>query len=1421
MPTAPPLDPRRYQDLVDRLRFLLRGTEHTPGYLPEWNDQTDDAGMALVRTYARLMELVLQRLGKVPDRNLMAFLDFAGVSKMPPGAARGPVAFFLQPGAAGGTVPAGTRVATVQTSTQPAVVYEVQENFYLNPAAVVEGYTLEPGRDRYANRTPALTGQVAAVFAPFEGDTDMEHALYVGDPTLPASARPFKLRLHMAIVAGHLMPPWSDPRKWRNRLDDPFDLCNELIFNMEWAKSTGSGWEVLPRPRFSGGDYAWPGVTLTFRNMSSFGQAGLSGLGLSTALTGRWLRGRMTKPFRDSFPPVRAVGLEVVQDGGVAPDLAFAGSAPADLSTSFLPFGDAPKGGETLALSSTEALGFASAQPSGMVALDIPVDTGDVKWQWTAWNLASRSGAQTLPDGLDDDAAITVSAKVDDTARLGANGRISLVVAEPLRFPFALKVAMTGGAYPRVPLLRQLRVTGQVGPEGATHTTVPTRLYWYSPATAAWTEIKPAQPYHPFGLTPEVGAELVAFFDQREKPRITTSMHPVSETDLRVFGFVNGKPAGFHDEAWGDNPVPITTSARLEALPVSSTTLHLDVTIAATATVEWEYLSATGWKLLGRSSVSQPATGGALRIKEAMPQTADPFVDTTYALTRPGHVAFRRPLDATEGKVNGQAGYWVRVRLAGGSYGPAAQYVTTGGDKPGFELAQGTGGATAPVVKRLTLRYNTGQPTPLAALYNDFRYVNKTGTNVWDSDAPGESYTLFPMPDPLEPPALYLGLDRAPGNTALTLYASVPARQALEYLPVVAPPTERGALPPPESTCPDPDPPADSGEGAVQIAWEYWNGRTWDSLTVADGSYGFTEPGEIQLLLPPDMAPLARFSTGERYWIRARYLGGPTQAFPVLSGLPTNTVRVVQVQTVAAEVLGSSTGRQEQVFPVIKPPVQPGQVLLVREPERPSTTDEQALVAEEGEGAVEERMGADGLPTFWVRWHEVANLRLSGPHSRHYSVDRAAGTIHFGDGVQGMVPPRGSGNLVLQQYQSGGGASGNQPAGAVTQLKTSLPYVQAVRNPDAMDGGSEPESDEEVRRRGPFTIKHRGRALTAEDLEWLAREAASTRVARAKVLSNRNRLLLPERGWVTVIVLPRGTEKRPLPATELIDTVEDYLAQRAGPDLAARSPSRINVIGPGYVPVSLAVNIQPTSTGEMEAVRSRVQAQLDRFLHPLTGGQYGTGWEFGRPVYLSELYAALEALDGVEYVPQIRFRPTCATLPLAFGDGAPELRTALCKGSRVARHDNSQVYGRLMDELPALSRPAGARVIHFREGELIWLVPPAETEAAQGLRLYIRSIDGTKLLVDPFVAATDFPVGTPVVTGDEGAASVLTEAVAAGQTVTTLLVQPLLDSAGDMVAIGASGLAFPVADFGTKLELGAHDLIYSGSHTIVFGEEGG
>jgi predicted phage baseplate assembly protein len=421
-------------------------------------------------------------------------------------------------------------------------------------------------------------------------------------------------------------------------------------------------------------------------------------------------------------------------------------------------------------------------------------------------------------------------------------------------------------------------------------------------------------------------------------------------------------------------------------------------------------------------------------------------------------------------------------------------------------------------------------------------------------------------------------------------------------------------------------------EERLRLVWEYWNGRQWAGLTVLDETENFTRPGLIEFLAPSDFASHEEFGQPPRYWLRVRWERGEFALTARLRRMLLNTTMASQTVTLRNEILGSSDGSSEQKFRTTQSPVLPGPRLEVREPEMPSAAELEVITREEGEDAITIIPDAAGRPKdIWVRWHEAPDFYASVPRSRHYVIDHLTGEIRFGDGLNGLIPPIGAGNIRLARYQIGGGKVGNRAEGTIVQLKTTVPYVDKVTNTEASAGGADAETIDSLIMRSPRTIRHGGRAITVEDYEDLAM-LASPDVARSKSIPLRNLVEDPlgeqpkTLGEVSVIIVPRSTEAKPLPSLELLSRVQDYLEAQSIPT------SHVSVVGPLYIRVDVTLEISLVSLEGATAVEQAIQQRLAVFLHPLTGGLDGAGWDFGRRPHRSDLYALIEAVPGVDHI---------------------------------------------------------------------------------------------------------------------------------------------------------------------------------------------
>jgi hypothetical protein len=621
--------------------------------------------------------------------------------------------------------------------------------------------------------------------------------------------------------------------------------------------------------------------------------------------------------------------------------------------------------------------------------------------------------------------------------------------------------------------------------------------------------------------------------------------------------------------------------------------------------VAWEY-----WN--GREWAAVPGFSG----DPAMPPAdLDPLPTAAF-----GMVVLTVPDDLEPTTVAGIDGRFMRVRLVSGGFG-FTQDVTW------FDTAAEVTNkltyvvARPPALSEFKLGYSwaDGPYAPERVLtFNDFRYADRTDEATW----PGRVFRPFVPPEDVTP-ALYLGFDKP-----------LPVDQIGILVDVVEDPAE-------------PVGPA--------LVWEYWDGGSWRALRVADGTNNLRRQGLIGLIGPRDSVALDRFGT-PRWWLRARLAEDGPPGEPAIRGVFPNATWAVQQQTVLDDPVGTSTGLPDQVLAMRQIPVLPGEQIEVRELAGKRAAVEWRIVAlglfagdQRAVREIEDLLGREGPPDVqygplrlrrdrtkqvieaWVRWLSVPHLQRSGPTDRHYTLERSRGRLQFGDGTAGKVPPAGA-VILARRYQSGGGRVGNVAVGAISQLQGAVGGIEAVANPMPAEGGADAETLDALRVRGPQTLRHRGRGLSVTDLAALAREA-SPAVAVAIALAGYAADGRRSPGHVTLVVIPATADPRPWPTFGLREQVRRYVEARADATLAALG--WIEVTGPEYLPVDVEATIVPRDPAEAGAVETRSRAALALLLHPLRGGPDGGGWPPGRDVYLSDVAAVLERVEGVDFVEQL------------------------------------------------------------------------------------------------------------------------------------------------------------------------------------------
>jgi hypothetical protein len=201
--------------------------------------------------------------------------------------------------------------------------------------------------------------------------------------------------------------------------------------------------------------------------------------------------------------------------------------------------------------------------------------------------------------------------------------------------------------------------------------------------------------------------------------------------------------------------------------------------------------------------------------------------------------------------------------------------------------------------------------------------------------------------------------------------------------------------------------------------------------------------------------------------------------------------------------------------------------------------------------------------------------------------------------------------------------------GLAKQLKLAVPGIKGVSNPAASWAGRGPEPDASFFRRTSALLRHRNRAITPWDVEELVRDEFPD-VALLRCLPHHSRTSECAPGWFGVVVVPRSTDRLPLPSVRLAGLVEDFLLAHATGGVVFDGASQIAVLCPKYAEVSVEAELQLERGRPAGEAKRRIEADLREWLRP--AGSNPERSEFGRSLFLSSVVWFLETHADVDFV---------------------------------------------------------------------------------------------------------------------------------------------------------------------------------------------
>ena len=270
----------------------------------------------------------------------------------------------------------------------------------------------------------------------------------------------------------------------------------------------------------------------------------------------------------------------------------------------------------------------------------------------------------------------------------------------------------------------------------------------------------------------------------------------------------------------------------------------------------------------------------------------------------------------------------------------------------------------------------------------------------------------------------------------------------------------------------------------------------------------------------------------------------------------------------------------------------------------------------------------------YSKWTQVQHIIDYGSTDLVYSVsldENNIVSVTFGDGVSGVIPTIYS--EIRAKYVVGGGAIGNVTTDSLLTINyvpglseaqvTALQSSVTVTNPTVALGGSDPESNDQIRIAAPASLRSGNRAVSLKDFSDLALSVSGIGKANAtaEIWTSVTLYISPSRNDDDTDQAP-GLDDNGDPTAEyqrLKTNIETYLEDKVliGTTVTVQPPTYVDVI----------INLQYTKLEQYTSteVESNIKLAL------LTGFGYN-GMNFEDTFYPQDVEFVLQQTAGVKTV---------------------------------------------------------------------------------------------------------------------------------------------------------------------------------------------
>lgn len=457
----------------------------------------------------------------------------------------------------------------------------------------------------------------------------------------------------------------------------------------------------------------------------------------------------------------------------------------------------------------------------------------------------------------------------------------------------------------------------------------------------------------------------------------------------------------------------------------------------------------------------------------------------------------------------------------------------------------------------------------------------------------------------------------------------------------------------------------------AKLKWEYYSENGWRKIkNIRDGTNNFINTGVISFSIDNDM----KRDSNNFYLIRVILKECNYEVPPILKYISTNTIKVVQKDTLIDNILFSVSSLNIQQFRISNYLGQIGEIeVFIRrsdglwektyEYDLNATYDNKVLIFDKSkhkkfpiEGKdnirvccykselnVKRKLGiADGFPFLsvnlnledifyedfeilisndsngmvWEEWSKTEDLYLSNCKDKSYFLDLSKNTLNFGDGINGRIP---NGEIIIISCSTTIANEGNVKRGEINDILWNK-NNEKILNYEHAVGGKKAPSIEDLFKQVRKGLKKVTRAVSDEDYEVIVKSTPGLMIKNAKAIvpEGQNSIFSNTNPNCIYIVAEayskcKKQELNKAYIRNIQNQIEKYRL----------ITTEVEVIQVEYIGIDVYGEI--TVKSYYKDAKNRIEASIRDFFE-------NEEWNFGQSLIYSNLYGRIDTLDCVSHI---------------------------------------------------------------------------------------------------------------------------------------------------------------------------------------------